>query len=336
MTLHLHGIGHFHPANEITNAFLESLEIGTSDEWIRERVGILTRRTALPLDYIRETRNRNLAAAVEASDMSIAQMGAAAGRHALERAGVAAADIGMVVASSCAPDYIVPAEACRIAAELGVEAPAYDLSSACTGLIANLHALQRMRPEALPPYVLVVCAEAMTRTIDYSDRSSAVLWGDASVAMVVSTQVEGRARLLETTLDSDPAGHDKVVVPRLGHFTQEGRNVQMFGIRKSSMMLRALQQRYGRPGRRMHFVGHQANLRMLEAICRQCGITAEDHHYNVDTFGNTAGASGATVLSQRWDEWADGEDVAALGVGAGLTWGSYLLRFGADPDPDPA
>lgn len=327
MTLHLHAIGHFHPEVEITNAFLEDLDIGTTDSWIVERVGIRTRRTALPLDYIRETRNLDPVAAPEAASLSVAEMGAAAARHALARAGVEPAAIGLVLASSCAPDMIVPAEACRIAAELGVEAPAYDLSSACTGLFANLDALSRMRPEALPDYVLVVCAEAMTRTIDYSDRSSAVLWGDASVALLVSPTIAGRAQILGNTLDSDPSGHVKVSIPRLGHFRQDGRNVQMFGIRKSTQMLRALHERFGTEDRRMHFVGHQANLRMLEAICRQCGVAAADHHYNVDRFGNTAGASGATVISQRWDEWGAGEDVAMLGVGAGLTWSSFLLRF---------
>ena len=137
--------------------------------------------------------------------------------------------------------------------------------------------------------------------------------------------------MLGHTLASNPGNNEKVVIPRIGYFRQEGRNVQMFGIRKSTQMLRELRERHGQPERRLHFVGHQANLRMLEAICRQCGIASEDHHYNVDRFGNTAGASGATVLSQRWDPWRDGDDVAMLGVGAGLTWGSFLLRFGDDP-----
>ena len=331
MTLYLHGIGHFHPPTEISNAFLEALDIGTSETWIVERVGILSRRTALPLDYLRETRNRDPAAAIEAADYSVAQMGAAAAEQALVRAGISKSEVGMVVASSCAPDQIVPAEACRIAALLELEVPAFDLSSACTGLFANLNMLAMMRPEALPPYILVVCAEAMTRVTDYSDRSSAVLWGDASVAFVVSTRVEARARILGNTMESSPAGHDKVSIPRMGFFTQEGRNVQMFGIRKSTQMFRDLRERSGIEGRRLHFVGHQANLRMLESICRQCGINSEDHHYNVDRFGNTAGSSGASVLSQKWEDWRDGEDIAVLGVGAGLTWASYLLRFGPDP-----
>ena len=97
MSLHLHGLGHFHPENEITNHFLEELDIGTTDQWILERTGIRSRRTALSLDYIRETRNRDLRAATEASAWSTAQMGARAAEMALERAGVAREDVGLVL-----------------------------------------------------------------------------------------------------------------------------------------------------------------------------------------------------------------------------------------------
>jgi 3-oxoacyl-[acyl-carrier-protein] synthase-3 len=327
MTLHLHAIGHFHPEHEISNAFLESLDIGTSEEWILERVGIRSRRTALPLDYIRETRNANPAAAIEAADHTLAQMGARAAELALSRAGLSKQDIGMVVSGSCAPDTTTPAEACNVARELELELPCFDLNSACTSFFAGLHVLAMMRPEALPPYVLLVCPEGMTRTVDYRDRSTAVLWGDASVAAVVSATVPGRAQILATQLDSSPAGNTKVVVPRLGHFVQDGRNVQMFGVRKGTQMYTQLRERFAEEDRRLHFVGHQANLRMLEAICRRCEIDAQRHHFNVDRFGNTGGASGASVVSMRWDAWQEGDDLAMLGVGAGLSWASCLLRF---------
>ena len=80
--------------------------------------------------------------------------------------------------------------------------------------------------------------------------------------------------------------------------------------------------------RPLHFIGHQANLRMLETVCKRCDIPAERHHTNVESFGNTGAASSGTVLSQNWDKWRDGDDVAVVGVGSGLTWSSYLARFG--------
>jgi 3-oxoacyl-[acyl-carrier-protein] synthase-3 len=128
---------------------------------------------------------------------------------------------------------------------------------------------------------------------------------------------------------SSPAGADKVVVPRVGHFRQDGRQVQMFAIKKTALLLKQLQAAFQQDRRTLHFVGHQANLRMLEAVCRQCGIPPERHHSNVEWFGNTGAASAAAVISMTWERWTPNDDVAVVGVGAGLTWASFLLRFEA-------
>ncbi|MCG8590492.1 MAG: ketoacyl-ACP synthase III [Proteobacteria bacterium] len=330
MTLYLHGVGHDHPDTEITNRFLEDLDIGTSDTWILDRVGIRSRRTVLPLDYIRETQNAEPRAVIEAATIPNATLGARAARLALERAGLSASDVGMVIAGGCVPDTVTPAEAAHVAQELGIEVPAFDVNSACTSFLVGVNLLSWMRPEALPPFVLVVAAESMTKTVDYRDRTAAVLWGDAGAAAVLSTREPSAVRLLGHAVESSPAGHDKVEVPRLGHFTQEGRTVQMFAIRKSVELLRRLQEEYAAEDRPLHFVGHQANLRMLENVCRKCDISPEHHHSNVEWYGNTAAASGLSVLSQNWDKWRDRDDVALVGVGAGLTWSSLLVRFGED------
>jgi 3-oxoacyl-[acyl-carrier-protein] synthase-3 len=329
VTVFLHGLGHFHPENEVTNAFLETLDIGTTDAWIMERVGIRSRRTTLPLDYIRTTRNRDPRAAQEATLYTHADAGRRAAEMALTRAGITAADVGLVVAGSSVMDTATPAEACNIARALGIEAPALDVNSACTSFFAQLYVLSLMRPEALPPFVLLVVSEAVTRAVDYTDRGSAVLWGDGSAAAVVSMRVPARAHVVATTLASSPEGADRVVVPRTGHFRQDGRVVQMFAIRKTALLLAELQEERREDGRRFHFVGHQANLRMLEAVCRQCDVPSDRHHANVEWFGNTAGAGAPSVLSMRWDDWTADDDVAVVGVGAGLTWSSYFLRFEA-------
>lgn len=329
MTLFLHGLGHFHPENEITNAFLDELDIGTTEAWILERVGIRSRRTTLPLDYIRATRNCDPRAAQEATLYTHAEAGRRAAEMALARAGLTAADVGMVIAGSCVMDTATPAEACNIARALGIEAPAFDVNSACTSFFAHLHFVSLMRPEALPRFVLLVVSEALTRAVDYTDRASAVLWGDASAAAVVSATEPGRGQILGTTLMSSPEGADRVVVPRTGHFRQDGRVVQMFAIKKTTQLLAQLQSAHQQEGRALHFVGHQANLRMLEAVCRQCDVPSDRHHANVEWYGNTAGAGAPSVLSMRWDDWTAADDVAVVGVGAGLTWSNYLLRFGA-------
>lgn len=327
MSLFLHGLGHFHPENEITNRFLEELDIGTDESWILERVGIRSRRTALPLDYIRETRNRDPRAAAEAALYSLAETGCRAAERALERAGIERSAIGLVIAGASAGDTMTPAEACPIARSLGLEVPAFDINSACTSFFAGIFALSLMDATRLPDFVLLVTPEAMTRSVDYDDRSSAVLWGDGAVAAVLSPRIRGRASILTSTLGSSPAGADKVVVPRHGHFRQQGRVVQMFAIRKTVEQLERLRSEHAVPWRRLHFVGHQANLRMLEAVRRECGIAEDRHHSNVEWFGNTGGASAPSVVSMRWDEWTAADDVALVGVGAGLTWSSHLLRF---------
>jgi 3-oxoacyl-[acyl-carrier-protein] synthase-3 len=129
-------------------------------------------------------------------------------------------------------------------------------------------------------------------------------------------------------VESSPAASDKVVVPRGGHFRQEGRTVQMFGIKRMARLVTQLRERFERNDREFHFVGHQANLRMLESVRNQCEIPAQNHHSNVEWYGNTGAASAASVVSMLWEKWSPRDDVAVAGVGAGLTWASYLLRFG--------
>jgi 3-oxoacyl-[acyl-carrier-protein] synthase-3 len=332
LSLNLLGLGHFHPENEITNGFLEELDIGTTDEWILERTGIRSRRTALPLDYIRETRNRDPREAPRAALVSNAGMGAKAAKMALDRAGLAVSDVGLLIAGGCAPDTVTPAEACNIAQVLGVETLCLDLNSACTSFIAGIYMLSMMDAEKLPDVVLLVTAEPMTGTVDYDDRSSAVLWGDGALAAVVSTKLRGRATLLGQTLTSNPAGHEKVVIPRLEHFRQEGRTVQSFAIRKTSDLYLRARENFQDTDRQLHFVGHQANLRMLESVCLRCEIAVDHHHFNCEFYGNTGGASSGGVISQNWDKWTPKDDLAVVGVGSGLTWGSYLMRFHEESD----
>lgn len=327
MTFYLHGLGHSHPDNEITNEFLEGLDIGTTDAWIMERVGIRSRRTVMSLDYIKHTKNNNPRAALEARTITQAELGERAAQMALERAGIPASAIGMVVSGSSAPDFVTPAEACCVAQRLGIDAPAFDINSACTSFFVPLYLFSMMDPARLPEYVLIVTPDTLTVSVDYSDRTAAVLWSDAATAAVVSTRVPGRAEILGNTLGSNPANYDKVVVPRVDFFHQEGQAVQKFAIKTMTSMVGDLRERFGTPGRLFNFIGHQANLRMLERVCSGAGVPPQRHFYNLDRFGNTGAAGSTSVLSMRWDAWTSEDDVAVAGVGAGLTWASYLLRF---------
>jgi len=325
--LYLHGMGHFHPENVITNRFLEELDIGSSEEWILERVGIRTRRTSLPLDYIKTTKNQDTRAAFEASVYTNAQTGALAARLALERATVKPEDVGMVVSGSSAPDYVTPAEAATVAAELGIDVPCFDLNSACSTFGMQLKFLSDMKPEALPPYILIVNPENLTRTIDYSDRRSVPLFGDGSSAAVVSASVSSKMVFEAFFCDSNPLSWDKVCVPRLGHFGQNGSAVQGFAIRKTTESLRKLQETYPINSGRFKFVGHQANFGMLKTVCERCGLSEEDHWHNVVDYGNTGCSSAPCVLSQNWDRFRPGDHIALIMVGSGLTWVRTMLKI---------
>jgi 3-oxoacyl-[acyl-carrier-protein] synthase-3 len=329
--MYLHAVGHFFPENVITNAFLESLDIGTDDAWIADRVGIRTRHTVLPLDYIKTTRNREPREALSAALYSNAQTGARAARMALERAGLKASDIGMVVAGGCSPDECIPAEACRVAEALEIEVPALDVNSACSSFAAQIHLLDSMKPEKLPDYVLVVNPENSTRVVDYTDRQSCVLWGDGSSAAVVSTRHPGRFEVKDTLFRGGPSGAGKVRVPRLGHFTQNGPAVQTFAIKRSGETYAELRQRFlarapERTSGDLTFIGHQANLRMLEAVVKRAEISDRRHFHNVQTRGNTGAAGAPGVLSENWDNPALGDHIAISVVGSGLAWAGMLLE----------
>jgi 3-oxoacyl-[acyl-carrier-protein] synthase-3 len=325
LLLYLHALGHFHPETVLDNEFLTSLDIGVDPKWIEDRVGILARRTTLPLDYIRQTRNRNPREAAGAAHTSATQMAVAAAGMALKRAGLEAAQVGMIIAGGCTPEMLIPAESSRIAQSLGIGVPCLDLQTACSTFASHIHFLNMMRPEALPEFVLVVSTEAFTHTIDYNDRRQAVLFGDAASAAIVSSRVPAPATITDTSYDSDPAGQACVTIPTGGHFGQEGHAVQAFAIRTTSDVVKALQERVpADEKRRQVFIGHQANLRMLENVCKRTGFEAADHYSNIANFGNTGAAGAPCVLSQNWDELRNTVILMAV-VGSGLAWGGMRI-----------
>ena len=119
-----------------------------------------------------------------------------------------------------------------------------------------------------------------------------------------------------------------MVVPLFGHFSQEGRTVQMFAIKKTVRLLKRIQKEFPPPGRSLHFIGHQANLLMLQSVASRLGLEEGAHWYNVIDYGNTGAAGAPCVLSQHWDDLADGDSVIMVVVGSGLTWSSLRIDVG--------
>lgn len=304
------------------------MDIGVDPGWVEERVGILERRTTLSLEYIRQTRNSDPRAAAEASTIPSTEMARRAVEHALCRATLDPGAIQMVVAGGCCPEMLIPAEASRVAAALGIDAVAFDLAAACASFAAQVHFISQMRPESLPDFILLVSVEAFTHAINYSDRQTAILFGDGATAAIVSPRVACSTRILDSTFHSDPSGHHQITIPAGGHFAQEGHRVQMFAIRKTVELIDpSLFTDNGHSPGNEFFIGHQANLRMLEAVCRRLNVPPSSHLSNVDMFGNCGAAGAPSVLSQNWEALASCAVNVAV-VGSGLSWGSLRICKG--------
>jgi 3-oxoacyl-[acyl-carrier-protein] synthase-3 len=320
--LFIHGTGHFHPDTIIDNAFLESLNIDTNESWILERVGIQQRRTCLSLDYIRSTYNDPCLPTGPHRLISHATMGAQAAQMALDRAGILPQQIGWVISGSSSAQYLLPAAACMIAAELGISCPAFDVNSACATFAIQMHLLNQMNANTLPDYILLVIPESMTTTVNFHDRSVAVLWGDGAAAVIVSKKHPSPWQVSDTYIASDPENWQKVQCPVGQHFFQEGSAVQKFAIKKTLALLEQL-----KASDTSYFIGHQANLSMLTSVCRMAQIPDHYHLYNVDQFGNCGAAGAPSVLSQRWSHFQSGNTIVMCVVGAGLTWGGLSIRY---------
>lgn len=326
--LYIHGMGDVYPDNIISNDFLQELNIGTNPQWILERVGIRERRTLLSLDYIKKTYNKNLLEARQHSQYTAAQLGAQAAKKALAKANIETKDIGMVIAGSSATPYYQPANACVIANELGIQALAFDVNSVCATFAVQMNLLNAFDSASLPDYVLIVISETWTNIFDYSHRETAVLAGDAAIAAVVSKKIKSPFVVTNTFANSDPSGWNKVFAPVGKHFQQDGPGVQKFAIKKNLLMIDLLREQGNIAPQEHYFISHQANLVMLQSVCRLANISEDKHLFNVDQYGNCAAAGAPSVLSQNWDKFIMGDKIILTAVGAGLTWGGMVIEVG--------
>jgi len=324
--LFVHGMGDFHPETVIDNAFLESLDIGTNDEWITKRVGIKERRTSLPLDYIRETRNREIRRSLDASPLSHLDFVTRASQHAIARAGIDASQIGMVVCDPGGQFYRTPAVSNLLADALGIRGLCFDLGTACATFGLQLHVLNHMAPEIVPDYVLVALGSPITWITNYSDRNTAILFGDAAAAAVVSPRVEGGMRVLSTSAGSDSSQWSKIQSPVYGHFTLDGQAVQKFAIKQAVETAKSVVPEDSPGWGDRYFIGHPANMAMLRLVCRFLEVPDHLHLHNIERYGNTGQSSAPAVLSENWDRFQPGEEVVLSVVGGGLTWSGVRLQ----------
>lgn len=324
--LHVLGMGDCHPTVAVDNKFLEDLDVGTSAQWIEEKIGILSRLTTLPLDYIKSTRNQDPRVALEVASMSPTDMGVAAAQKALKNSGVSVEQVGMIIVNSCTPHGTLSGEAVRIAQRLGAKALAFDVYTACPAFALHIDFLANFKESVLPEFVLCISTAALTQHVNYNDRSDGAIWGDGASAFVVSAVHKGKLEVVESTFTADPTRCEAVVVDTFGFFKQDGRAVRDFSVRQTVRLIKGIEERHQVDWNRDIFIGHQANRTMLEQITNNREIPPTNHWHNVTHCGNQAGAGASAVLCENWDNISSGQQIVVAVVGAGLSWGSILFK----------
>jgi 3-oxoacyl-[acyl-carrier-protein] synthase-3 len=318
------GLGVHVPERVVTNDDLSQL-VDTSDEWIRERTGIRERRIA-------------------AADEALSDIALPAARAALEASGVRPADIDLIIVATVTPDMAFPSTAAILAAELGVErAGAYDLSSGCTGFMYALAQAYGMLASGLSRRALVVGGDVLSKVMDWTDRSTCVLFGDGAGAVVLE-RVD-RGGFLGFELGADGSGGPDLYLPAGGsrepataesvaeghHFVQmNGREVFKFATRTLVSSAHTLLDECGyEVGDVDVYVPHQANVRIIEHARERLGIAPERTVVNVDRYGNTSSGSIPLALADAVVDGRlkQGELVLMTGMGAGLSWGSALIEW---------
>lgn len=324
------GLGHYHPENIIPNSFFDTLDIGSDGKWVEERTGIKARRSVLvEKDLMLLRRGEVSLDSLRSAGrvMSIADMSARAWAMLEQRSPEAAADIDAVTCGTSVPDFDIPANACTIAGRLGWDVFSADVNSACSSFVVNLHFARGLIAGGLANRIAAFIPERYSLKLNYTDRSSCVLFGDGAIATVIEKDGTQGFELLDTMVMSSPAKFDLVQIPVNGLFSQNGQAVQKFAITRTiEITLAILERNKYSLDDLAYLVGHQANLRMLTAAAHKLGIPDERHLFNVDEFGNQGGAGAPAVLSMHWDRFKKGDLVVVSVVGSGLTWASALLR----------
>jgi 3-oxoacyl-[acyl-carrier-protein] synthase-3 len=320
------GLGVAVPEKVVTNADFEKT-LDTSDQWIVERTGIRERRIAGP-------------------GQSLASLSRDASLIALEQAGLTPLDVDAIVLGTATPDRLLPSTACDLQALLGADnAGAFDISAACPGFIYGLTVGEGLIAAGQHRNILVVGAEKLSTITDFTDRSTAILFGDGAGAAILRRSSGNGKGLLSTFIKSDgklapllyrPGGgacdpiSDKVVRERSHYIKMAGREVFKAAVLAMSEACDEAIQRAGISADQIDLlIPHQANIRIIEATAKHAGVPMDKVMVNVDRFGNTSSASIPLAIDQavREGRITPGSVLLLVAFGAGFTWGSVVVRW---------
>jgi 3-oxoacyl-[acyl-carrier-protein] synthase-3 len=320
------GTGMAVPDRVLTNADLEKM-VDTSDEWITTRTGIRERRIAGDRD-------------------SLTKLSVAASRIALERAGITPDQIELIVLATVTPDMPMPATSCMVQSELGCgRAAAFDLSAGCSGFIYAQSVAKQFVVSGRCEHVLVIGGELLSRFIDWTDRTTCVLFADGAGATVMSAGEEPRG-VLASAMYADGSGFDFICMPgggalhpphqestmkeRLPYIKMRGNETFKTAVRSMEEVCKEVLGAAGlTPADVDLLVPHQANQRIISAVGSRLGIPAERCYVNIDRYGNTSAASIPIALAEAVGEGRikQGDIVLMTAFGAGLTWAASVVRW---------
>ncbi|HEU0122263.1 MAG TPA: beta-ketoacyl-ACP synthase III [Bryobacteraceae bacterium] len=319
-------IGGYVPPGVLTNHDLEKI-VETNDQWIIERTGIRERR-------------------ILEKDLATSDMAVEAARVVLASRGIAPEELHAIIICTVTPDMFFPATACLVQERLGAAgAWGFDLIAACSGFVYGLTTAAHLVSSGAPKKVLVIGADTMSRILDYTDRSTCILFGDGAGAFLVETADEGEEGLLDFVNEIDGSGGQFLKMPAGGsrrpashetidareHFVhQEGQQVFKYAVRKMAEMSTTLLERNGLRGEDVKLlIPHQANRRIIEATAKALDMPLDRVIINIDKFGNTTAATIplATRDAVESGRLQKGDLVLFAAVGAGYTAGANLWRW---------
>jgi len=325
-----HSIGAYVPSKVLSNADLEKM-VDTSDEWILKRTGISERRIA-------------------SKDENTSDMATKASKLAIKRAGLETSDIDLVVCATVTPDYFnMPATACIISNKLGIKnVQAFDIASACSGFVYALSVAKAFVESGMKKHVLIIGAEKFSSIVDYTDRTTCILFGDGAGAAIISATENREEAFVDIHASADGSYADFLVTPAPGTVNplsqkvlDEGLNfVQMKGNETFKLAVKTLTKDVkdilAKNGINSddipHFIPHQANYRIIKAVGDSLKMREEQVVLTVGKYGNTSAASIPMAINDIWESGRlkKGELMLLDTFGGGLTWASALLPFAGE------
>ncbi len=324
----LKSIGAYAPSRILSNADLEKM-VETSDEWIEKRTGIKERRIA-------------------AEDEATSDLGVKAAEVAIKRAGISKEEIDLIICATLSPDHLcMPSTACVIAGKLGInDVMAFDISAACSGFVYMLSMAKAFIESGAKKNILLIGAEKISSVVDYTDRSTCILFGDGAGAAIIGATENKNEAILDIHASADGRYGDLLITPgcgskfpcsqetldnKLNYIKMQGNDVYKVAVKTlTNDVIDILEKNNISASQIDHFIPHQANFRIIEAVRAKLDFPIEKTVLTVAKYGNTSAASIPMAMNDAYEEGRikKGDLMLLDTFGGGFTWASALVHFG--------